>query len=110
HNLNIISYADDTQLILSLTKDPHTAKTNLHEGLKAIADWMRDSRLKLNSDKTEVLILGRTPSAWDNSWWPSTLGPPPTPTDSARNLGFTLDSSLSMSKQVSAISSSCYNT
>ncbi|KAJ1198999.1 hypothetical protein NDU88_002837 [Pleurodeles waltl] len=83
HNLNIISYADDTQLILSLTKDSHTAKTNLHEGLKPSTDWMRDSRLKLKSDKTEVLILGRTPSTWDNSWWPSTLGPPPTPTDSA---------------------------
>ncbi|KAJ1171496.1 hypothetical protein NDU88_003357 [Pleurodeles waltl] len=110
HNLNIISYADDTHLILSLTKDPHTDKTNLHERLKAIADWMRDSRLKLNSDKTEVLILGPTPSAWDNSWWPASLGPPPKTTDSARNLGFTLDSSLSMSKQVNAVSSSCYNT
>ncbi|KAJ1090711.1 hypothetical protein NDU88_003840 [Pleurodeles waltl] len=30
HNLNTISYADDTQLIISLTEDPHTAKANLH--------------------------------------------------------------------------------
>ncbi|KAJ1200292.1 hypothetical protein NDU88_004116 [Pleurodeles waltl] len=77
HNLSILSYTDDTQLILSLTKDPHTTKANLHEGLKSIAEWMRISRLKLNSDKTEVLILGRTPSACDDSWWPTTLGPPP---------------------------------
>ncbi|KAJ1166727.1 hypothetical protein NDU88_007124 [Pleurodeles waltl] len=110
HHLSIISYADDTQLVLSLTKDPLTAKTNLHEGLKSIADWMNNSRLKLNSDKTEVLILGRTPSAWNDSWWPSVLGPPPTPASHARNLGFILDSALTMSKQVSAVSSSCFNT
>ncbi|KAJ1196520.1 hypothetical protein NDU88_000390 [Pleurodeles waltl] len=41
HNLNILSYADDTQLILSLTKDPHTAKANLHEGMKSIAEWTK---------------------------------------------------------------------
>ncbi|KAJ1082424.1 hypothetical protein NDU88_002592, partial [Pleurodeles waltl] len=80
--------------------DPRTAKTNLHEGMKAVAEWMRSSRLKLNSDKTEVLILGPNPSAWDDSWWPTSLGTPLTPTDHARNLGFILDSSLSMSKQV----------
>ncbi|KAJ1141705.1 hypothetical protein NDU88_008033 [Pleurodeles waltl] len=110
HNLSIISYANDTQLVLSLTKDPLTAKTNLHEGLKSIAEWMSNSRLKLNSDKTEVLILGRTPSAWNDSWWPTALGPPPTPASHARNLGFVLDSALTMSKQINAVSSSCFNT
>ncbi|KAJ1149719.1 hypothetical protein NDU88_002524 [Pleurodeles waltl] len=79
HNLNIVSYADDSQLILSLTKDPATPKTNLHKGMKAIADWMESSHLKLNSDKREILILGSTPSAWDDSWWPATLGTAPTP-------------------------------
>ncbi|KAJ1167686.1 hypothetical protein NDU88_008075 [Pleurodeles waltl] len=71
---------------------------------------MRNSRLKLNSDKTEVLILGRSPSAWDDSWWPTALGPPPTPANHARNLGFILDSALTMSKPVNAVSSSCFNT
>ncbi|KAJ1179167.1 hypothetical protein NDU88_004403 [Pleurodeles waltl] len=103
-NLNIISYADDTQLILSLTKD--SAKTNLQEGMKAIAEWMKSSCLKLNPDKTEVLIFSSTLSAWDDSWWPTA----PTPTDLARSLGFILDSSLSMTQQVNAISSSCFNT
>ncbi|XP_069098375.1 protein-arginine deiminase type-3-like [Pleurodeles waltl] len=72
HNLNIISYANDTQLILSLTKD--SSKTSLHEGMKAITKWMKNSCLKLNSEKTEVLIFGSTPSPLDDSWWPATLG------------------------------------
>ncbi|XP_078533484.1 uncharacterized protein LOC144819505 [Lissotriton helveticus] len=109
HNLNIISYADDTQLILSLTNDPAAARANLHEGMKDVAEWMTTSRLKLNSDKTEVLILGSSPSAWDDSWWPPALGTAPKPTDHARNLGFILDSSLSMTRQVNAVSSSCFN-
>ncbi|XP_069069760.1 transcription termination factor 4, mitochondrial isoform X1 [Pleurodeles waltl] len=98
HNLNIISYANDTQLILSLTKDPLTAKSNLHERKNAVAKWMRNSKLKLNSDKMEVLILGANPSAWDDSWWPTALGAAPKPTNHARNLGIILDSTLSMTK------------
>ncbi|KAJ1134553.1 hypothetical protein NDU88_001004 [Pleurodeles waltl] len=71
--------------------------------MKAVAEWMRNSKLKLNSDKTEVLSLGRLLVA-DRS------GSSPTPTDHARNLGVILDSTLSMTKQVSAVSSSCFNT
>ncbi|KAJ1155851.1 hypothetical protein NDU88_008576 [Pleurodeles waltl] len=44
HDIIITSYADDTQLILSLTKDPASAKTNLQEGMKDVADWKRLSR------------------------------------------------------------------
>ncbi|KAJ1165763.1 hypothetical protein NDU88_006180 [Pleurodeles waltl] len=110
HGLNIVSYVDDTQLILSLTKDPATAKTNLHNRLHAIANWKEISRLKLNSDKTEIVIRGSNRSAWDDSWWPTTLGATPTPTTHACNLGFVLGSSLTMTQQVNAISSSCFNT
>ncbi|KAJ1110543.1 hypothetical protein NDU88_007894 [Pleurodeles waltl] len=110
HDIIITSYADDTQLILSLTKDPASAKTNLQEGMKDVADWMRLSRLKLNSEKTEVLILGNTPSAWDDSWWPTAFGTAPTPADHARNLGFILDPLLTMTKQVNAVSSACFLT
>ncbi|KAJ1116180.1 hypothetical protein NDU88_004398 [Pleurodeles waltl] len=110
HGLDIISYADDTQLILSLTNNPTSARTRLHDGMKEVATWMTDSRLKLNTDKTEVLILGPTPSAWDDSWWPPALGSTPQPTNHARNLGFILDSSLSMTRQVNSVTSACFNT
>ncbi|XP_069092609.1 vomeronasal type-2 receptor 26-like [Pleurodeles waltl] len=67
---------------------------------KAIANWMESSRLKLNSDKAESLILGSNLSAWDDSWWPATLATAPTPTNLAHNLGFILDSSLTMTQQL----------
>ncbi|KAJ1193120.1 hypothetical protein NDU88_002425 [Pleurodeles waltl] len=110
HHINIVSYADDTQLILCHTKDPSTAKNNLHNGLLAITSWMESSRLKLNTEKTEILIFGTNPSAWNDSWWPTSRGSAPSPTTHARNLGFILGSTLSMTQQVNAFSSSCYNT
>ncbi|KAJ1091975.1 hypothetical protein NDU88_005089 [Pleurodeles waltl] len=110
YHINIVSYADDTQLIISLTKDPTRARNNLHNGLHAIANWMESSCLKLNTDKTEILIFGSNPSAWKDSWWPTSLGAAPTPTTQVRNLGIILDSALSMTQQVNAVSSSCYNT
>ncbi|KAJ1122059.1 hypothetical protein NDU88_000564 [Pleurodeles waltl] len=110
HHINIVSYANDTQLIISLTKDPTTAKDNLHNGLHARASWMESRHLRLNTDKTELLIFGTNPSAWNDSWWPTSLGSAPSPTTHACNLGFILDSTLSMTQQVNAISSSCYYT
>ncbi|KAJ1139036.1 hypothetical protein NDU88_005413, partial [Pleurodeles waltl] len=59
--------------------------------------------LKLNSDKTEVLILCSTPSAWNDSWWPME-------TDHTCNLSVILDSSLSMDRQVSTVSSGYFYT
>ncbi|KAJ1191950.1 hypothetical protein NDU88_001263 [Pleurodeles waltl] len=71
---------------------------------------MESSRLKLNTDKTEVLLLDNNPSTWNDSWWPTSLGAAPTPTTQVRNLGIILDSALNMTQQVNAVSSSCYNT
>ena len=67
HGLNI-SYADNTQLILSLSEDPATTQTNFHRCMTSVADWMKDNCLKLNTDKTEVLIFGNTTTPWNDSW------------------------------------------
>ena len=62
--LNIDGNADDTQLILSLSKNPTTAKANFCECMNSIANWMRDNCLKLNSDRTEILIFGSNTNLW----------------------------------------------
>lgn len=72
NRLNIISYADGTLLIVSLSKDPSTARANFHRCMMNVTDWMKDNSLKL---KTEVLIFGNT-SPWNEEWWPAELSPP----------------------------------
>ncbi|KAJ1196503.1 hypothetical protein NDU88_000373 [Pleurodeles waltl] len=68
HGITIISYADDTQLIIYLTKNPATAKINLHARLLDTANWMTTSHFKLNSNKTEIIIFGPNKTAWNDSW------------------------------------------
>lgn len=106
HECNIISYTDDTQLILSLTDDTNTTRANFQN---TMSNWMRTNCLKLNSDK-EVLIFGSNPSPWNDSWWPTGLGPAPSPSNHAHNLGIILDCQLTIKNQVNAVSSSCFHS
>ena len=94
-------FADDTQLQKSA---PLNEVTNLTKELNACTDniktWMTENQLKLNDDKTEALLF-----PFSSSLKPSnvplpdsiTLGSHNIPfSDSARNLGFILDSKLSI--------------
>jgi hypothetical protein len=55
-----ISYADDTQVIVS--GPPHMIKylqARLEKDLQNVAEWMQMNNLKLNVNKTQMLIIGR---------------------------------------------------
>ena len=105
HSVNHQFFADDTQLQKSA---PLSEVNNLTKELKACTDdiktWMAENHLKLNDDKTEALLF-----PFSSSLKPSTVSLPDSITlgshnipfsDSARNLGFILDSKLSMKKHV----------
>ncbi len=50
-------YADDNQLLISF-KPEDTEKVNtLHNCLSAIKNWMNDSFLQIDTDKTKVLLI-----------------------------------------------------
>ncbi|XP_053301931.1 uncharacterized protein LOC128460693, partial [Pleuronectes platessa] len=51
-------YADDTQLYLSIKPEQSNQLTKLRACLKDIKTWMTSNFFLLNSDKTEVIILG----------------------------------------------------
>ncbi|KAF7241210.1 putative RNA-directed DNA polymerase from transposon BS [Varanus komodoensis] len=51
-------YADDTQLYLSFSTSPGEAVAVLNRCLAEVMGWMRANKLKLNPDKTEVLLVG----------------------------------------------------
>ena len=58
HSVNFHCYADDTQLYLSIKPEQSNQLTKLQACLKDIKTWMTRNFLLLNSDKTEVIILG----------------------------------------------------
>uniref|UniRef100_A0A3Q3KA17 Reverse transcriptase domain-containing protein n=1 Tax=Monopterus albus TaxID=43700 RepID=A0A3Q3KA17_MONAL len=58
HNINFHCYADDTQLYLSMKPNESDQLVKLQACLKDIKAWMTCNFLLLNSDKTEVIVLG----------------------------------------------------
>lgn len=50
-------YADDTQLFISLPTHSREAVEVLELCLEAVGVWMRVNKLKLNPEKTEVLLV-----------------------------------------------------
>ena len=58
HSINFHCYADDTQLYLSIKPEEKNQLTKLQDCLKDIKTWMTDNFLLLNSDKTEVIVVG----------------------------------------------------
>ena len=52
-------YADDTHVYIELLQlDTHKSIPSLSNYLTDISLWMKSSKLKLNSDKTEFIIIG----------------------------------------------------
>ena len=106
--------ADDTQLQKS---SPLSEVTNLTKELSACTDdiktWMTENQLRINGDKTEALLFPLSSSVK-----PSTAPLPDSITlgshnipfsDSARILGFILDSKLSTKKYVIKICQTAYS-
>ena len=63
YGLNNHGYADDTQLCLSFKKTSDNAIVkreilNLEKCLCDISVWMSQNKLKLNNDKTEIILFG----------------------------------------------------
>uniref|UniRef100_A0A665ULH4 Reverse transcriptase domain-containing protein n=1 Tax=Echeneis naucrates TaxID=173247 RepID=A0A665ULH4_ECHNA len=58
HSINFHCYADDTQLYLSMKPNEVTQIVRLQACLEDIKVWMTGNFLLLNSDKTEVIVLG----------------------------------------------------
>ena len=66
----------------------------------SVSDWMIASKLKLNPDKTEFILIG-TKAQRDkfNKYFPTKLlDQDVTPTDSARNLGVEFDKDFNFKK------------
>uniref|UniRef100_A0A803U1N2 Reverse transcriptase domain-containing protein n=1 Tax=Anolis carolinensis TaxID=28377 RepID=A0A803U1N2_ANOCA len=95
-------YADDVQLCHSFPPVTKEAVQVLNRCLAAVSDWMRANKLKLNPDKTEVLLVSQ--KAEQGIGLQPVLDGVTLPLKAqVRSLGVILDSSLSLEPQVSAV-------
>ncbi len=58
YGISFHCYADDTQLYISTRPDETSKLPKLTECVKHFKDWMTNNFLQLNSDKTEILLIG----------------------------------------------------
>ena len=111
HDVSHHMYADDTQVYLELSQsDTHKSISSLSDCLTDISLWMKSSKLKLNSDKTEFIIIGtkQQRQKLSNHFPVKLFDNDISPSDSVRNLGVIFDSDFSFHKHVSNICKSCF--
>ena len=106
HNLSYHCYADDTQLFLSFPPSATQVEHRITACLADISQWMSANHLKLNPDKTELLFFPAKSSpsrdltiSIDNNLVTSA--------PKAKNLGVVLDSQLSFTAHITAVTRSC---
>ena len=113
HFPTVHCYADDTQVYISFCPNESLDQLNAAELLESCIDdiraWMLHDNLKLNDEKTELLIIG-TPQQLDNvvithiRVGNTNIYPVPV----AGNLGAWFDANISMTDHISKIFSSSF--
>ncbi len=104
HGVSFHCYADDTQLYISSRPGETHQIEKLMECIVDIKNWMTSNFLLLNSEKTEVLIIGpKTPTSNNLEHCLTLDGCSVNSSSSVRNLGVLFNSNLSFDSHVSSI-------
>ena len=108
HHLNYHFYADDTQLYLCIEpSNIHDLIFSVEQCITEVKLWMHDNKLKLNDDKTEVILIN--PKKYDIPFDHLTVGSEVIDfAESAKNLGVHIDEDLSMKCHFSNLSKAIY--
>ena len=98
-------YADDSQIYFSFESNTPELVTasRLEACVKDVSDWMSANKLKLNSDKTELLIIASQFGPKPQLSSLSVCGDQICPSVSVRNVGVGFDSHMKFECQVSSI-------
>lgn len=114
HGFRIYLYADDTQLYIEfnpLFVDMLVIEKRIVECLNEIRKWMLSNHLKLNTSKTEALVLQSTSRSQFNNLHTSLIldidGDSVEPADVVKSLGVWFDQSLNFEQHVNSIIQSC---
>ena len=106
-------FADDTQLHLAINsnsvKSQSEAKEKLEKCVSSISSWMTENRLKLNSEKTEFMLIGTKQQLSKMTFSTVNINNQQIQTrKSVRNLGVIFDAEMKMNEHVNNITRICY--
>lgn len=100
HGMSYHFYADDCQIYMPISKENHCPLTPLLNCLCDVKAWLSQNFLKLNEEKTEVMVFGPVPSD---------LGPlKEYVRPKVTSLGVTIDSDFNFDKQVNGVVKSSF--
>ncbi len=99
------SYADDTQIYLALSPNDYRPIDSLCQCIE-INSWMCQNFLQLNKEKTEVIAFGNKDEVLKVNAYLDSRGQ--TTKNQVRNLGVILETDLSFSSHVKAVTKSAY--
>ncbi|KAL6458609.1 hypothetical protein MHYP_G00320810 [Metynnis hypsauchen] len=109
HGINFHCYADDTQLYISAKPDDKYRLKKIEDCVKDVKCWMSRNFLLLNSNKTEVLLLGPKLARDKLSDLILNLADfTVTPGSAAKNLGVIIDSDLSFDQHTGSITRTAF--
>ncbi len=100
------SYADDTQIYLALSPNDYSLIDSLCQCIDEINSWMCQNFLQLNKEKTEVIAFGNKDEVLKVNAYLDSRGQ--TTKNQVRNLGVILETDLSFSSHVKAVTKSAY--
>ena len=106
----VVQYADDTQLLVSGPKSHfHCLIARLERILTSLDNWFRFNGLKINVDKTQLMLLGsqqnvRNILPFQVKFRDHSLSP----CSEAKNLGLIFDPTLSWNFHISFITKRCF--
>ncbi len=103
YGISFHCYADDTQLYISTRPDETSKLSKLTECVKNIKDWMTNNFILLNSDKTEILLIGPKNSTQNLLDHNLKLDGCTVTSSTVKNLGVILDSNLSFENHISHV-------
>ncbi|XP_073709407.1 uncharacterized protein [Misgurnus anguillicaudatus] len=109
HGLKFHSYVDDTQLYLSTRSITPATVSTITNCLSAIKSWMNANFLKLNCNKSEIIIIGPKsllPSSQDFTI--SVDGHTVATSLQTRNLGFIFDPTLTFKPHIRHITKTAF--
>ena len=108
YGISFHCYADDTQLYIS-TRPGETSKlSKLTECVKNVKDWMTNNFLLLNSDKTEILLIGPKNITQNLVDYNLQLDGCTVTSSTVKNLGVILDSNLSFENHISHVTKTAF--